>query len=168
MDKKIKKTPYKVKREPHNLNRYVKEKKILEKYGIINKDEYKRYIALSSRYRSFFRNTAEKNKNYPLVLKRLNRLGVLKKEQLNLNQINYNSFLERRLQTVLAKKYNLPIKKARQEIVQKKVKVNGVLKTQPGFLIRPENEEGLILNQNSKRKAKKDLGTSENKTLING
>lgn len=140
MSKKIKKKVFRTKRSVHNRQRYDEERLILTQYGLNNKKEYYKYVAMAQSYRSFFRRTAQENSTYGEVFTRLRRLNILTKDTLDINDINSRAFLERRLQTILARQQNLTIKAARQKITHRKVKVAGTLKSHCSFLVRSENE----------------------------
>ena len=160
MTKRLTRSPYLKKNKMHDSVRYLKEKQILKKYGLNNKDQYNTSLAMAQHYRAFFRRTPIENPTYETTLERLKRLGVLSKDKkLDLNQITTEAFLKRRLETIVSEKYNLPIKLARQKITQKKVKVNDVLKTHCSFLVRVENEEKITLDERSKRKSKSNTNT---------
>lgn len=155
MSKKLLRSAYKIKNKIHDARRYLEEKLLLQKYGLNNKKEYNISVALAQKYRSFFRRTPKTSVFYGLVVEKLTRLGVLSsKTEVNINEIKAEAFLNRRLQTLVAKKFNLPIKLARQKIVQKKIKVNGLTKTHCSFLIRIENEDKITVDERSKRKNK--------------
>lgn len=160
MTKKLLRSPYDIRGQPHNRRRYEEEKEILIKYGLNTKRQYYISVALAQRYRAFFRRTPRENPTYGQVMKKLFNLGIISSDsKLDVNTLTKESFLDRRLTTLVSKKYDLPIKLARQKIVQKKVKVNGVLKTHCSYLVRLENENKIELNEYSKRKRKSKLAT---------
>lgn len=161
MTKKIRRSPYQIKSSIHNSQRYENERKVLIAYGLNTKKQYLKYVAMAQSYRSFFRRTPTNNPTYLEVLNRLKSLGVLvEKELFNINDINTKAFLERRLQTLVAKKYNLPIKLARQKIVHHKVSVSGKIKTHCSFLVRPINYDSIDLDARSIRKKEKSAGSN--------
>ena len=77
-----------------------------------------------------------------LALEKLKRLGVIKqgsKDQI-LYGLTVHGFLNRRLCTLVAKIKNISMNYARQLITHGHVKVNGVLKRYPSYLIRLQSE----------------------------
>ena len=69
-----------------------------------------------------------------------------------------NDYLKRRLQTIISKKFNVPIKKARQLIVHKKVLVGDDIVDSPSYLVQVKTENVISLkktkNQNPISKLK--------------
>ncbi len=118
------------------------EKQLTKKYGLKNKKEIWRAESLVKKIRTQAKSliTAEAGKQEEFFDK-LKRKGLIKggsvEEILGLEKEN---IFERRLQTIVSRKFNIPIKLARQAIVHGKVKVGGRNINSPSYSVDIETE----------------------------
>ena len=115
-----------------SLSKLNQQRALCIQYGLKNKKELARYSYLVNKY----------EKNYPATVK---KDIDAKLKSLGLDSINVRSFLERRLQTVIAKKYGYSMKKSRQLITHGKVKIEGKRKRFPGYLVRLSSVSKIVL-----------------------
>lgn len=143
--RKIRKT-YSKPRRPWDKARIEEEEKIMKKYGLRRKREIWRAAALLRSFRQRARNlAATKNEEEERkLLERLYRLGLLEKGA-TLNdvlQLTVEDILERRLQTIVAKKgLANTVKQARQYIVHGHISVDNRCVKFPSFLVTREIED---------------------------
>lgn len=133
------------------------EKKILKSYGLKNKTEIWK---ANSQLRSITKqakklladNTKQGEKEKALLLKKLQRLSLIKTDQ-GLDDVlglKLTDFLERRLQTLLVKKgLARTISQARQMIAHNHVNVGGKNVTSPSYFVSATEEEQITFAGNS-------------------
>lgn len=127
-------------RDPtRSLAKYHFEAQLCRKYGLKNKSQLGVARALLLKYRAITKSPHEAI--VAPAMTKLVKLGIIatpqKKEILALTM---EHFLARRLQTIIAKKYDFTPRKARQLITHGHVRVNNTIKRFPGFLIRVDSE----------------------------
>ena len=145
----------KVGNKGRSLQNYIYQRQLLKRYGLNNKDQLKRSAYQVEKYKKFFRTYTKELPIYKEVTKKLCLLGIISNEDsFLLDQITVDSFLERRLQTIVAKKFGLSLGKARQMITQRQVRMSGKIKDMPSFLLRTQSEKLLSIPQGSNRKRK--------------
>ncbi|MBU5688504.1 MAG: 30S ribosomal protein S4 [Candidatus Aenigmarchaeota archaeon] len=143
--RKIRKTYSKPKR-PWDKARIEEEEKIMKKYGLRRKREIWRAAALLRSFRQRARNLAalKNEEEEKKLLERLYRLGLLEKGA-TLNDVlslTVEDILERRLQTIVAKKgLANTVKQARQYIVHGHIGIEGRRVKFPSFLVTRELED---------------------------
>ncbi|MFH8080334.1 MAG: 30S ribosomal protein S4 [Candidatus Aenigmatarchaeota archaeon] len=143
--RKIRNT-YRKPRKPWDKARIEEEKKLMKKYGLRRKKEIWRAEALLRSFRQRARNLSAKRneEEEKKLLDKLYRLGLLEKgAKLNdVLSLTVEDILERRLQTIVAKKglANTP-KQARQYIVHGHIGINGRRIKFPGMLVTRDVED---------------------------
>jgi small subunit ribosomal protein S4 len=96
---------------------------------------------LVNRYKKTLRFYPEESPIIAEVKQKLHRLDIVPyNESIEVSKITRQSFLERRLQTLISKKYNISMAKSRQLITHGHVYVNDRKVTSPSFLVRLQNQ----------------------------
>lgn len=112
--------------------KYAFEKEICSKYGLKNKKQLARVTYTVHRYKVLFLNYAEQHKSVVYAKERLKKAGITK--------LDVYSFLDRRLQTIVQKKFNITPYEARQLISYGRIKFKGVKCRYPSYLVYPSFE----------------------------
>ncbi len=140
---------YETPKKPWDKQRIEREKKLLKEYGLRRKREIWRAEALLRKYRRIARelNARPDEEREKQLFAKLKKLGILASENATLDDVlslTVESFLERRLQTLVYRKglANTP-KHARQLIVHGKVFIGDRKVPFPSYLV-PVDEEGKI------------------------
>ncbi len=123
----------------HNTAKYAEESQLCRKYGLKNKKQLGKSQALLLKYRALVKSTS------PAVvqpaIEKLMRLGLLHQaHKQKILQLTVDIFLGRRLQTIVANKFKLSPRAARQLITHGHVFVADKRARFPGYLVRVENE----------------------------
>ena len=134
---------------PWQRERLEREAEIVRKYGLKSKRELWRFETMLRRIRRNARrllalHTEQAEKEKEQLLKRLERLGLLKEESTldDVLSLTVEDLLERRLQTMVYRKgLSKSIKQARQFIVHGHIAIAGRRVTSPGYLVSREEEE---------------------------
>jgi small subunit ribosomal protein S4 len=105
-------------------------------YGLRNKRELQRIYYIISKYRKLSELDKEKS------LKALIRMGILN-EGHTLLDLKVKQFLDRRLQTIVSKKFDLKLKESRQKITHGKIVLNNQKLKSPGQLLNLKQEDEL-------------------------
>lgn len=153
-------------KRPFEKERIDGELKTLGEYGLKNKREIWRVQYLLARIRKAARilltlpeNDTKRIFEGEALIKRMTRLGVLKKDQNKLDHVlalTLRQFLDRRLQTIVYNKGNFvnSIHEARTIIFQKKISISKGNKRQviniPSYIVRSRNEEHIHNNKDQK------------------
>lgn len=159
-DPKFPHKKYSTPRHPWEKTRIDEEKEVVKKYGLKNKRELWRTQTLLESFRAQARSLQAKirysderaTKQFQLMIKRLNRYSILG-DNASLDDVlslSVESILERRFQTVVAKK-NLARtpKQARQLITHGHISLNGRRVTIPGILVEGVDEESIQYSDGS-------------------
>jgi len=131
--------------------RIEKEKILVKNFGLNKKKEIWMSEALLMKYRRMARELAAKKDKAKekVLLEKLIKLGLLQ-EGAGLDDVldlNLESFLERRLQTVLQKKgFVNSVKQARQFIVHGHVRIGERKIVYPGYLVSKSDEEKIQIS----------------------
>lgn len=145
---------YKGPQHPFNAERFETELKLVGEYGLRNKSElYKIHTKLGG-YRTRARSllaleegSEKRGYNEGLILRKLNKLGVIKAETFSIDEIlnlQAEDFLERRLQTVVFRKgLARTAHQARQLIVHGHIAINQRRINVPSYHLLSEEEEML-------------------------
>ncbi len=134
---------------PWIKSRLQEEMELIGKYGLRNKREL--WIAqtllrkIKHRARLLLSLASEeREKQFKQLVKKLYNLGILKSENVNINDIlelSVESILDRRLQTLVWRKgLAKTIHQARQLIVHGHIAINGRRVTSPGYLVSKDEE----------------------------
>jgi small subunit ribosomal protein S4 len=144
-------------RKPFDKARIEEENEIIKKFGLKNKREIWRADAQIVKIRriakTLITESVEKQKEF---------FDTLNKKGLNINSIaevlalTKEDYLNRRLQTIVSRKFARTIKTARQMITHRNVTINGKIIDVPSYVVLLE-EEGKIkfVEQKKKEKPKK-------------
>ena len=142
---------------PWQADRIQEEKKLLAEYGLKNKREIWKALAILRGIRGQARELLGKRgeqakRQEELLIARLHRLNLLK-EGSSLDDVlglTVKDILERRLQTQVYKKgLAYTIKQARQFIVHGHISVAGRKVTSPSYLVRATEEDAISYVENS-------------------
>ena len=135
---------------PWQKERLLEEMQIVGKYGLRNKRELWRHQAMLKKYRSVAKELLgmpeEKRKTLEKEIKlKLYRLGILQSEDATIDDIlklTVDSFLERRLQTIV---YKLGLAKtiyqARQLITHRHIQIGDQIVSSPGYIVKRGEDE---------------------------
>ena len=137
---------------PFNAERFEEELKLVGEYGLRNKTELYRVNTRLSKYRTRARTLlaleeGSKNRAHEekLILDRLNVLGVVKSSTFSIDEIlnlSTETFLERRLQTVVYRKGLARTQHmARQLVAHGHIAIDGRRITVPSYHLRAGEEE---------------------------
>ena len=156
-------------KRPYDISMLEEEQELKKKYGIKRKKEIRKveYLWKSLRQRAR-KLIAEKDKEKRDVLfKKVNSYALCNGEVTfeNILALKLTDVLDRRLQNIMCR-LNLAntLMQARQYIVHKKVKINGVVIFSPNYIVKKEEENNIVLNldikkeKNNNRKVKEENG----------
>ncbi|OYT41605.1 30S ribosomal protein S4 [Candidatus Pacearchaeota archaeon ex4484_26] len=140
--RKLKKK-YKKPKVKHEKDRIFEEKKILQKYGLKNKKEIWKAESKVSRIRNQAKRlltaSEEEQKKF---LERLSEQGLIQAKTVDdVLELKTENILDRRLQTIVANKYRITAKHARQAIVHGHVKVGGKKVNIPSYFVNLASEK---------------------------
>jgi small subunit ribosomal protein S4 len=126
--------------------RIEKERVLVKNFGLSKKREIWMSESLLRKYRRMARGLAAKKdkEKEKVLLNKLIKLGLLQEGASldNVLDLNLETFLERRLQTVIQKKgFANTVKQARQFITHGHVKIGERKIVYPGYLVSKEDEE---------------------------
>lgn len=118
-----------------------KHKNIIKEYGLRNKKQIWITEGLISKYKKVVLKYAVNSLYLTQVLDKLLRLGVIKeKNKEEIETLEIDNFLQRRLQTVVAKLKATTLYHARQLITHGHIKVNATRVKSPSFLVRLDSQ----------------------------
>ena len=129
-----------------NLSDLKNERQLICQYGLKNKKEIRIAQYMLRQVRSVFRNYLSQSVIYNQVLQKCVNLGLLSQSE-TVEQLSAQSFLKRRLQTIVSKKFGLKPLQARQVITHGNIVVQGKVKRFPGYLIRVSTEDNILLKK---------------------
>lgn len=158
-----KKKRYSRPKKPFDKLRIEEENKIKEKYGLKNKKEiwkaeYK-IKKIREKAKKILTASYEEQKKF---IEKLNKIGLNVKNISDVLALNKEDWLERRLQTILSKKYNITPKLARQLIVHKHVTVGGVRVNSPSYIIKKGEEDKIEITLKKKFSEENNKKLNEN------
>lgn len=147
-------------KRPWDKERFEKENKLINDYGVRRKKEIWRAESILRNYRNIAKEifaTKDKDKE-AILLKKLNDLGLITKES-NIDDVlalTVENVFDRRLQTVVFKKGLANTQKqARQYIVHGHIAIDGKRVTWPNMIVRSGEEHSIKFYDNSKVKKSK-------------
>ncbi len=159
-DPKFSKKTYSTPRHPWEKERIDAEREILIRYGLKNKRELWKGMAMLDSMRTQARQLQAKIRtNDPASMKQLNALTT-RLERYNISKntgslddilsLNLDNVLERRLQTIVYRKsLAKTINQARQLITHGHISMNGRRVTIPGILVEQSEEDSIQYYENS-------------------
>lgn len=142
---------------PWQKERIVAEKELIKEYGLKNKKEIWKHSSLLTKFKNIAKETISSSKEQAIkegeqLLSRLKSLGLLS-EGSTLNDVltlNDKDILERRLQTVVARKgLARSVKQARQFITHCHISLNGITISSPAYLVKKYEEDKIAFNPKS-------------------
>jgi small subunit ribosomal protein S4 len=118
------------------------ESAIIVKYGLRNKKELNKARGFVQKYLKLNRTTEVGSATYTTAFHKLVKLGVLPENFSNqeIHTLKVENFLKRRLQTIVSQTKEISLSSARQLITHGQIKINGVIKRYPSYLIRLDSE----------------------------
>lgn len=136
----------------HEGDRIFEEKKILEHYGLKNKKEIWKVESKVKRVRSqakrLLTSTLEEQQKF---LERLSSQGLIQAQTVgDVLDLKIENVLDRRLQTIVANKFKLKPRQARQAIVHGHVKIADRKVNIPSHFVNLETEKKVIFNKPKK------------------
>ncbi|MBU2496666.1 MAG: 30S ribosomal protein S4 [Nanoarchaeota archaeon] len=140
-------------------SRILEEKKILQKYGLKNKKEIWKAEYGVTRIRKLAKKlltVSEEEQNK--FLERLSKQGLIQAKSVDdVLELKIENILDRRLQTIVANKFKIPLRQSRQAIVHGHVKVSGRKVNIPSFMVNLELEKTVeFLGKNIIKPKKKE------------
>jgi small subunit ribosomal protein S4 len=135
---------------PFDAMRLEYEAQLMKTFGLRRKREIWAAQALLRNFRQRARTLLGRSnqKLQEELIAKLNRLGITVNNLEDVLGIKVEDILSRRLQSVLHSKGLVPtIRAARQAIVHGHVKIKGRKITQPGYLVRAEEENDIEVNK---------------------
>ncbi len=153
-DQRFQRKKYSTPRHPWEATRIAEEREMVQRYGLKNKRELWKSLAILDSFRTQARQLEGKIRyqeenavvQFKNMIRRLNRLNVLQ-EGATLDDVlslQIENILDRRLQTIVfRKKLALTMKQARQFITHGQISVGGRRTTLPGMLV-PASLESTI------------------------
>ncbi|MCD6434095.1 MAG: 30S ribosomal protein S4 [Candidatus Diapherotrites archaeon] len=160
--------------------RIEREKKLMQEYGLKNKKELYRFESMLRNKRATARrllalSAEERLKREKELIQSLYRIGILPQNATldDVLSLSLESFLERRLQTIVLRKgLARTIKQARQFIVHGHIALNGRKITAPSYIVKRGEEdkidffkEPLLLEPKKSKKIEKEKEKSEKDKL---
>ncbi len=144
-------------KRPFEKARIEEEGRIKEEFGLKNKREIWKAEAkikkIRERAKSLIRESPEKQK---LLIENLQKIGLKIKTISDILALSSKDYLERRLQTIVARKGIVTtMKSARQKITHKKILVDGKVVNIPSYVVPVEIENKISLKD--ERKIKKEI-----------
>jgi small subunit ribosomal protein S4 len=124
-----------IKYTPYNLAQYKIDNALIYKYGLKNKAEVRKFEGLVQKYRAIAKKYTIENSIYKSVCSKLIKKGIINKQNYNLLNLTVENFLDRRLQTVIALKYNISLLSSRQLIVNRNIRCNNLVSFRPCHLV---------------------------------
>lgn len=125
------------------------ERSLMVNYGLRNKKEVRKSQGYVRKYQRLLRECGNNSPLFKSACSKLVGLGVLPYDPTDkhIHQLKNTHFLERRLQTLVSKLTNVSMNQSRQLIVQGHVRVNGVRKRYPSYLIRVDSRVEVYRSQ---------------------
>ena len=148
----------------HEQSRILEERKLLQKYGLKNKKEIWRAEYEVTRIRKLAKKllTASEQEQQDF-LERLSKQGLIQAKTVDdVLELKVENILDRRLQTIVANKFKIPIKKARQAIVHGHVKIQGRKVNVPSYTVDISLEKTIELLLKTKEMEIKKQGKVKN------
>ena len=113
------------------------QKQLIVAYGLRNKKELKQIQGFIKSFQRVLRDYELESTIAQSVLEKLFKLGIIEeKSESSIQNMKLTNFLQRRLQTLIARLKNISMNNARQLIVHGHIKVNGTIIRSPSYLIR--------------------------------
>lgn len=159
-DQKFQHKKYSTPRHPWEAARITEEREMVQRYGLKNKRELWKSLAILDSFRTQARQLEGKIRyqeenamfQFKNMIQRLNRLNVLQ-EGATLDDVlslRIENILDRRLQTIVfRKKLALTMKQARQFITHGQISVGGRRTTLPGLLVSASLEPTIAYDETS-------------------
>lgn len=141
-------------KKPFEKGRIDEEGRIKEEFGLKNKREiWKANSQVSSirgKAKRLIKSSPEEQK---ALFKRLQKIGLKVNSISDVLALETKDYLERRLQTIVARKGIVPtMKSARQNIVHKKILVNGKVVNVPSYIVPVDLENKIGIKEKKKIK----------------
>ena len=128
-----------LKNDRFDIHKLTVERKLLEKYGLRNKKQIAKTKGYVQKYQRVVRSYGVDSSITRSIVDKLVRLDIIKEDASEINGISVENFLDRRLQSLVAKQKGITCNNARQLITHGHVLVGGVCKRRPSYLIRKDS-----------------------------
>ncbi|MEK6875386.1 MAG: 30S ribosomal protein S4 [Nanoarchaeota archaeon] len=152
-------------KRPFDKARILEENKIREEFGLKNKKEIWKAEAkvklIREKAKKLISAVQEEQKN---LFERLRKMGLKVNSIGDILSLDKKDYLQRRLQTVVSKKFNRTPKTSRQLITHKHVLVDGKAVNIPSYIVSTELENKILLKgiKLIEKSKKKIIETIEN------
>jgi len=156
-------------KRPFDKTRIEEEAEIKKEFGLKNKKEiWKAEARIKSIREKAKKLISSNDEEQKILFNKLNKIGLEVNSIAEVLSLDKKDYLNRRLETVVAKKKLAPtVKTARQMIVHKKVLVNGRVTNTPSYIVPLELENKIKIKKNKKTKKtpvkEKEVEQKENK-----
>jgi len=133
-------------RKPFDGPRIKEENEIRTKFGLKNKKEiWKAEAAVGKIRREAKKLTTSSVEKQEKFLETLKRRGLKVNSIAEALGLTKDNWMNRRLQTIVSSKFNIPMKKARQMITHKKVMIHGETVNIPSYVVFSDDEDEIKL-----------------------
>lgn len=146
---------YRKPKRPWNPEQLMSELELLGTFGLRNKRELWKAETELSRIRHMARTLLALSEEVRVdkereLLSSLNRLGLVSNDATldDVLGLKVEDLLERRLQTVIMRKYDITPNHARQLVVHKHVRIGDRIVNIPGYLVKKEEEDKISVREN--------------------
>lgn len=141
-------------KRPYDKERFVKEEKIMKEFGLRRKRELWKAESLlrnfRRRARELLANPDEKKQKE--LFDRLNKLGFKTEKLDDVLSMRLETFLARRLQTIVYRKgLARTLKESRQFITHRHVMINNKKVWYPSFIVMPDEENSIQLTEHVRK-----------------
>jgi len=144
-------------KRPFEKTRIIDEGKIKKDFGLKNKKEIWKAEAKINSIREKAKKLISANpEDQEIFFKKLQKIGLNVNSIADVLALTKEDYLNKRLQTIISKKFKLTIKTARQLITHKKVLIDGKVVNIPSYIV-PVNLEEKITLKEKKKKLKEEI-----------
>lgn len=147
-------------KKPFDKPRIEEEAKIKQEYGLKNKKEIWKADSQIRLIREKAKKLiSAKPEDQKAFFERLKKIGLRANSIPEVLSLEKKDYLERRLQTIVARKRIVPtIKAARQAVVHKKILVDGKAVNSPSYLVPTELENKITSRMRIKSQGESNVG----------
>ena len=143
-------------KRPFDKARILEENKIREEFGLKNKKEIWKAEAkvklIREKAKKLISAVQEEQKN---LFERLRKMGLKVNSIGDILSLDKKDYLQRRLQTVVSKKFNRTPKTSRQLITHKKILIDGKAVNSPSYIVPVNLENKITLKVKKKKQVEK-------------
>ena len=155
-DPKKQRKKYSTPRHPWQGERIEEERELVKEFGLKNKKEIWRAEAKIKSIREKAKKLISASpEEQQALFDRLKKIGLNVNSIADVLLLDKENYLERRLQTIVSKKFVITPKSARQLITHKKILVDGNAIDSPSYIVPVKIEDKITLKKKVKKEGKK-------------